>query len=451
MSGDHVTRHNPLAGGFLLRLWRVCGFLLPPIAVGLALWRLARGQEEAQRLGERFGRAGAERPDGRLIWMHGASIGEVAALLPIANHMLKQDASLHVLMTSTTRASALILKRRMPPRCRHQYLPYDTPGAVRRFLKHWRPDLALWTDSEIWPHLILSTHAAGIPMAQVGAWMSERSHRRWRWAPRTAAALLNCFALCAPRDEGAARRLADLRGQPCDGILNLKEAGTELPYDGVALAGLRAQLEGRPCWLASNTHEGEEAMLARAHARLRRRHPRLLLLLAPRRPERAAALARALAKQMERISRGGADGEDFRLAEIQRRSEEPVLRSETSIYVIDGFGELGLFYRAVELAFLGGTLVDKGGHNPMEPARLECFVLHGKHTAAYDSMFADLDAAGGGMEVDNEEALVFVVSRMLENPRLRGEAAAAAEMFAASRGQGVVEEAARRLRALMAA
>ena len=192
-------------------------------------------------------------------------------------------------------------------------------------------------------------------------------------------------------------------------------------------------------------------MLARAHARLRRRHPRLLLLLAPRRPERAAALVRALGKQMERVSRGGADGEDFRLAEIQRRSEEPVLRGDTSIYVIDGFGELGLFYRAVELVFLGGTLVAKGGHNPMEPARLECFVLHGKHTAAYDSMFADLDAAGGGMEVEHEEALVFVVSRMLENPRLRGEAAAAAEMFAASRGRGVVEEAARRLRALMSA
>ena len=418
----------------LLRAWRLAGLLLAPVALLLCLWRLARGQEERARLGERFGRAGLPRPEGRLVWLHGASIGEVVALLPLARQLLQGDARLQILITSTTRASALILAQRMPPRCRHQYVPYDYPGAVRRFLRHWRPDLAVWTESELWPHLILATRARGVPMAQVSAWMSERSWRRWRRVPRSAAALLNCFSLCMARDEAAAGRLCDLRGRACDAVANLKEAAAELPCDAARLAALQAGIEGRPCWLAANSHAGEEALLARAHARLRRRHPHLLLLLAPRRPERARALARAL---------GTAAGP------VRLGSEQALPAADTGIHVVDSFGELGLFYRAVPLVFLGGSLVGRGGHNPLEPARLDCLVLHGPHVAAYAALFAALDAAGGGLAVDGEEALEEAVDGLLRQPRRLREGGAAAGRFARARGEGIVEEAARRLLALM--
>ena len=418
----------------LLQVWLLAGFLLAPAAGLLCLWRLARGQEERMRVGERFGRAGLPRSEGRLVWLHGASIGEVVALLPLTRRLLEGDGRLQVLITSTTRASALILAQRMPPRCCHQYVPYDYPGAVRRFLRHWQPDLAVWTESELWPHLILATRARNIPMAQVSAWMSERSWRRWRRVPRAASALLNCFSLCMARDEAAARRLRDLRGRACDAVANLKEAAADLPCNDEALAALQTRIQERPCWLATNSHEGEEMLLSRAHAELRRRHPHLLLLLAPRRPERARALARGL---------------DPAAGPVQLRSEQRLPAADTGIYVIDSFGELGLFYRAVPLVFLGGSLIAQGGHNPLEPARLNCLVLHGAHVAAYASLFAALDAAGGGQAIENENALVQAVDRLLQQPGLVRQGGAAAGRFARARGDGILDETAQRLLALM--
>ena len=440
--GGHPATPPATPPSRLLRIWRFCGFLLAPLASVLALWRLLRGQEEGARLGERFGRTSRPRPAGRLVWLHGASIGEVVALLSLARRLLREDARLHILFTSTTRASALIVAQRMRrfdlSRCCHQYAPYDYPGAVLRFLRHWRPDLAIWTESELWPHLILATRSRGIPMAQVSAWMSETSWRRWRRFPRAAEELLNCFSLCLPRDEAAAARLRDLRRRPCDAVLNLKEAAETLPFDADELAALRAGIGSRPCWLAGNTHAGEEIILAQAHAELRQRHPRLLLLLAPRRPERARALVRALQPW------GG---------RIRLRSEAKLPPPDSDIFIIDSFGELGLFYRAVSLVFLGGSLVERGGgHNPLEPARLGCRVLHGSHVSAYSALFAALDAAGGGQSIADASALVAALGALLRQPQSLRQGAEAARDFARARDAQAtagLDATAQRLLALM--
>ena len=422
-----------------LRAWRLGGFLLAPVAAILALWRLARGQEERHRLRERFGYATLPRPEGKLIWLHGASIGEVTALLPLARRLMQEDSHLQILLTSTTRASSLIVTQRIKQynlsRFRHQYAPYDYPAAVHRFLHHWRPHLAIWTESELWPHLILATRSRGVPMAQVSAWMSENSWRRWRRFPRATAEMLNLFSLCLPRDESAANRLRDLRHRPCDAVTNLKEAAADLPFDAAELAAMRTRLGSRPCWLATNTRAGEEIILAQAHARLRRRHPHLLLLLAPRRPERARALVRALQPCAQRI---------------QLRSNTNLPLPETGIYIIDSFGELGLFYRAVPLVFLGGSLVAPGGgHNPLEPARLNCFLLHGPHVSAYSSLFAALDAAGGGQPTTDETALTNAVDTLLQQPQSLQQGAEAAHRFAAARGAGILDATAQKLLSLM--
>lgn len=418
----------------LLDGYRLCGFLLAPVAILLCLWRLIRGQEEFYRAGERFGFSSSPRPDGRLAWLHGASIGEVVALLPLAQRLLSGEPRLHVLITSTTRASAFVLAQRMPDRCRHQYVPYDYPGAVKRFLAHWHPDLAVWTESELWPHLILAVHARGIPMAQVSAYMSQISYLRWKRIPRTASALLNCFQLCMARDEATAMRFSDLRGRDIEGIANMKEVAFDLPYKEEDLNELTTRLALRPCWLATNSHEGEELMLARVHARLRQRYPELLLLIAPRRPERARSIARTL---------------EVIAGRTQSRSEGSLPNTSSSLYVIDSFGELGLFYRAVSLVFLGGSLISKGGHNPLEPARLNCFVLHGNHVSAYGALFAELDNSGGAQTIYDEDTLENAIDGFLREPERLRSGGLAAGRFARERGSGVVDKLARRLLALM--
>lgn len=419
----------------LLECYRLCGVLLAPVAVLLCLWRLVRGQEERARIGERFGFAKQSRPPGRLIWFHGASIGEVVALLPLVNNLLERDEHLQVLITSTTRGSSMVLSSRMPPRCLHQYVPYDYPGAVRRFLSHWRPDLAVWTESELWPHLILQARSNGILMAQVSAYMSATSFQRWRFAPHAARMLLESFSICLARDETASHRLSDLLGRKIDGIANLKEVTLELPFDAAELAALQESIGSRPCWLATNTHEGEEEMLARVHQRLRSGHPDLLLVLAPRRVERADAIVRVLERELD--------------GRVQLRSHTRLPQADSSVYVVDSFGELGLFYRMFDMVFLGGSLTSQGGHNPLEPARLGCFVLHGGHVAAYAYLFKTLDAYGGGMCVPDEGALADAVSKRLRDTSLLKRESAMAKRFALERGGGMVDDVATRLLALM--
>ena len=419
----------------LLECYRLCGVLLAPVAVLLCLWRLVRGQEERARIGERFGFAKQSRPSGRLIWFHGASIGEVVALLPLVHCLLERDANLQVLITSTTRGSSTVLHSRMPARCIHQYVPYDYPGAVRRFLSHWRPDLAVWTESELWPHLILHARARGISMAQVSAYMSATSFRRWNLAPHAARMLLESFSMCLARDEAASNRLSDLLGRKIDGIANLKEVTLVLPFDADELAALQECIGNRPCWLATNTHEGEEEMLARAHQRLRSSHPDLLLILAPRRVERMDAVVRVL----EREGCG----------RVQLRSQTRLPQADSSFYVVDSFGELGLFYQMFDMVFLGGSLTSQGGHNPLEPARSGCFVLHGGHVTAYAYLFKSLDAQGGGACVSDEGALADAVSKRLRDASLLKGESAAAKRFALDLGGGMVDDVATRLLALM--
>ncbi len=419
----------------LLECYRLCGVLLAPVAALLCLWRLVRGQEERARIGERFGFAKQTRPPGRLIWFHGASIGEVVALLPLVNSLLERNEHLQVLITSTTQGSSTVLSSRMPSRCIHQYVPYDYPGAVRRFLSHWRPDLAVWTESELWPHLILQARSNGILMAQVSAYMSATSFQRWKFAPQAARMLLESFSICLARDETASHRLSDLLGREIDGIANLKEVTLELPFDAAELAALQERIGNRPCWLATNTHEGEEEMIARVHQRLRSSHPDLLLVLAPRRVERADAIVRVLERELD--------------GRVQLRSHTRLPQADSSVYVVDSFGELGLFYQMFDMVFLGGSLTSQGGHNPLEPARLGCFVLHGGHVAAYAYLFKTLDAYGGGACVTDEGALADAVSRRLRDASLLKGESATARRFALERGGGMVDDVATRLLALM--
>lgn len=397
-----------------LLFWRAASAVIAP---GVPAWlhlRARRGKEVPERIRERWGDATRPRPEGALLWVHAASVGEAASLLPVLSALSRLAPDLTVLATTGTATSAALLADRLPLlglyRVIHQFAPLDIRGWVRRFLDHWRPDAAAFVESELWPNTVLETDARGIPMALINARMSVRSFDRWRRAPGLARALLSRFRLVQAQSGRDAGRLAQLGARGVEAPGNLKFAAPPLPADPDTLARLREALGPRPVWLAASTHPGEEEMVLEAHRALIQDHPDLLTVIVPRHPERGAEIAaRAAAFGATRRSQGGGpDGQ---------------------VWVADTLGELGLFYRVAQVAFVGGSLVPHGGQNPLEAARLACPVVFGPHTWNFAEATAALIEAGGAVRVQDASALIGAVGDLLGDPVRRmamGDAGAAA-------------------------
>jgi 3-deoxy-D-manno-octulosonic-acid transferase len=398
-----------MIGSVALGVYRILSDLARPAFAAALRRRAMAGKEDRTRLGERRGESTLPRPAGALVWIHGASVGETNSLLPLVQRLTADR--IRVLLTSGTVTSARLMARRLPPGAIHQFVPLDCPTYVRRFLDHWQPDLAIFAESELWPNLIASSDDRGIPLVLVNARMSPRSFARWsRFAP-VARAVLSRFDLCLAQTEADAGRLGAL-GAPRVAVTgNLKYDVPPPPADPLKLAALEGLVGGRPIWMAASTHPGEERILLATHERLVRRYPHLLTIIAPRHPDRGAMIE------------GMARASGLRTA---RRSLGLQPDRSTDVYIVDTMGELGLFYRLVPLAFMGGTLVPHGGQNPIEPAKLGAAVLHGPHVHNFLEVFAALDGAGGAVPVTADE-LFDVLDELLGDPSgLRWMARAAA-------------------------
>lgn len=371
----------------------------------LLLRRLARGKEDPARIAERLGHPGAPRPAGPLVWLHGASVGESLALLPLIAALRARRPDLHVLVTTGTITSAQLMAARLPKGALHQFVPVDAGPAVRRFLDHWRPDLAIWSESEFWPRLMSDTARRGIPMALVNGRLSAGSAAAWgRWAPAMAAELLGAFRIAAAVDEASAGRLVALgaAGAVATGSLKGGAAPPDLPAERAALAAAAA---GRPVWLAASTHPGEEALILSAHRILSAKLPGLLTLIAPRHPERGEEILAALQEAGLRASRRGA------AHALPAPGEE--------LHLLDTMGELGAWFRMCPVAFIGGSLVETGGHNPHEPAQCGAAILHGPHVFNFAPDYALLAEAGGAMQVGSAAALAEAAFRLLTDEPAR--------------------------------
>jgi 3-deoxy-D-manno-octulosonic-acid transferase len=380
----------------LLRTYRVASTLLGPLTRLLLVHRARRGKEERTRLGERRGESTRPRPPGRLAWLHGASVGETVSMLPLIERLTQRG--LTVLVTSGTVTSARLLERRLPPGAVYQFVPLDVPSYVRRFLDHWKPDLALVAESELWPNLIIEADARGIPMVLVNGRMSERSFRRWQRMPGMIGSLLGRFDLCLAQSVADADRLARL-GAPRVGVAgNLKFDVPPPPADPLRLSALAGLIGDRPVWVAASTHGGEEEQIIEVHWALLKRFPNLLTIIAPRHPARGEEIARIASDAGLHVA-------------LRSRGLEP--DGATDVYIADTIGELGLFYRVAPVVFMGGSLVEHGGQNPIEPAKLGAAILHGPHVHNFVDVFAALDRSGGAIAVSDGEHLARTLEHLL--------------------------------------
>jgi 3-deoxy-D-manno-octulosonic-acid transferase len=398
----------------LLPLYAAITGLLEPLAPIVLDRRAARGKEDPARLGERLGHAPFPRPAGPLVWLHGVSVGESLSLLPLVDALRARRPDIALLVTSGTRTSAELLAKRLPAGVIHQYAPVDAPGAVTRFLDHWRPAAGVFVESELWPNLIRGAHKRGVRLALVSARMTESSAKGWARVRGAAKALLGAFDLILPQEALTADRLARL-GAKIGPNLNLKRVGDPLPCDAAELARLRAALAGRPVILASNTHEGEEPTIAEAARDLG-----ALLLVAVRHPDRGPAIAADL------TTRG--------LVVARRSAGEPI-GPDTTAYVADTVGEMGLFYRLADVAVMGGSFVGGiGGHNPLEPARLGVPVVTGPHMFNAAELYAEMFAEVAAIEAADGAALARHLKGLLAYPQVRRQMSEAGLDYAARQG-----------------
>lgn len=381
-------------------------------AVRLYLDRRRRaGKEDPLRAGERLGHAARPRPAGPLVWVHAASVGEANSVLVLIDRVLDLAPTSTVLLTTGTVTSAELMGRRLPARAIHQYVPVDLPGAVDRFLDHWRPDLVLWIESEIWPNLLAGVRRRGIPAALVNARMSARSFARWRYAPRLVRGLLATFRLVLAQTEGDAERLRGLGAAEVACVGNLKFSAAPPPVDPAQLDALRDACEDRPLWLFASSHPGEDAIAAGVHADLTARLPELLTIVAPRHPHRGPDIAALL--QARGLS-------------VARRAEGALPQAGHAVYVADTLGELGLLYRLAPVVCMGGSFIPHGGQNPVEPAQLGCAVVYGPHMWNFAEITHQLEAAGGAVPVADAADLLATVDRLMTDEDARAAVVAGA-------------------------
>jgi 3-deoxy-D-manno-octulosonic-acid transferase len=393
-----------------LRVYQKLSAAIVPLAPALIKRRLKQGKEDPARVGERRGMSEDVRPHGPLVWIHGASVGEVLAAAALIEKL--RALNIRILLTSGTVTSAAIVAKRFPADIIHQYVPYDSPRYVERFLDHWRPSLALFIESDLWPNLILSSAARRLPMVLINGRMSQRSFPRWRRVAGTISALLGRFDVCLAQSQVDAERFTALGSRNVITTGNLKLDVPAPPADSAKLERLMSVTRGRPVVVAASTHPGEEDIMLDAHRALARYFPSLLSVIVPRHPARGESIARTIE----------ASG-----LHVALRSREELPTATTDIYVADTMGELGLFYRLAPIVFMGGSLVEHGGQNPIEAVKLGASIVHGPHVFNFTDVYEALDGAGGARRADTQEALVKQVGQLLGDPAARESAVDAAD------------------------
>jgi len=385
--------------------YRVVGGLVRIFIPLYLLARLMRKKEEKRRWRERLGHETQARPQGSLVWLHAASVGETMALLPVIERILTMQ--IHVLLTTGTVASALLVREHFGNRLIHQYAPLDVTAPLRRFLNFWRPDLMVSCESEIWPRRIEILAQRRIPQLVLNAHLSSRSFKKWRSHAAIAQTIFSKldYVLCQEQQDFDYYR--DL-GAPMVAICGNLKADVILPADPQEINFYTHLLRSRPRWAAISTHDGEEMMAAKVHRLLRKRHPELITIIVPRHIERADAIASQLREA------------GFKLA---RRSQREAPQPDTDILLGDTIGEMGLYLKLTEIAFVGKSMgeggAQGGGHNPLEPAMTGVAILSGPNIENFKTTYQQLVTNKAAHLVNDTTMLAGYIHHLLEHPNLR--------------------------------
>lgn len=366
--------------------------------------RKKMGKEDVKRFNERVGRPTKPRPAGRLIWLHGASVGESISMLPLINRLLEIYPDVHVMVTTGTTTSAEVMAKRLPERAFHQYLPIDNPVFAARFIRHWQPTIALWFESEFWPGMLSTIKRRNIPLILINGRISNKSFKRWQQFDFVIKEILDCFTACLGQSEEDAYRLRALGAKDAMCLGNLKYAGLPIPVDEEKKKEIQDEIGERPVWLVSSTHSDEEAKIGRYLKELSAKHEGLLTIIAPRHPTRGVEIRDIL--------------QDKYQLKTALRSANEKIQPETEVYIADTIGEMGIWYELCPIVFIGGSLIPHGGQNFMEPSRCRDAVIVGPHMHNFTDAMNRAKRADGIIQVDETVDLIDMVDQLLSNKEL---------------------------------
>ena len=389
----------------LIRTYLLFTFIFSVLSYLIIYLRLWSGKEDKDRFKEKLGEYERARPNSKLIWFHGASVGETLSIIGLIKEITKINDKLEFLITSGTKTSSQVLSMRMPKNAVHQFVPMDTPRAVKLFLKHWRPDFAIWVESEIWPRLLIETSKTKIPMWLVNGSMSLRSYKKWRYVPLSMQYLYNKFEKIYLRDERSAGFLNQL-GLSSENFTvygSLKADQEKLEFRKSDLKEVKKSLKDKRVWLAASTHAGEEETVLKAHKHLLEVDKDIFLVLVPRHPERGKELMK-LARSLNLNS--------------SLRSKSRKINSTDQVHIGDTLGELGLWYELTHVSFIGGSITKNGGHNPYEAILADTFIIHGPETFNFEEIYRQLDERNFGKKIINSKQLFQEVLDLFNRDKL---------------------------------
>lgn len=384
-------------------IYRTITYIAQPFLKRLLKQRLAKGKEHPTRWTERMGIASVERPRGKLLWIHGASVGESLSALPLIESIQKLHPEISIMITTGTVTSAELMERRLPQGIIHQFMPLDHPTWVERFLEHWHPDGVVWLESELWPNIILSLQKRGINAGIINGRMSEKSHQTWQRGGSFAHQILGSFNFIMAQTDKDATFFKNLGGIDVAVIGNLKFASPPIPYDENELKSIKSTIGKRPFWFFASTHDNEEELAADLHIALKEEQPKILSIIAMRHPNRANAVITKL------IQKG---------LTVAQRSKGEKPSTTTDVYLIDTLGEMGLFFALSDIVAIGGSFIPHGGHNPIEPSAMGCATIVGPHMFNFIEICEQMDKANAIIRTNDMTDLQKTIQSLLQNPKV---------------------------------
>ena len=389
------------------RIYSFILYLIVPFVVLRLFWLGFRNPDYRRRWKERFGFPDKITSHDKLIWLHAVSVGEVQASRPLVNGLLEEYPDYKILITTMTPTGADSVKQYFGDSVTHLYLPYDLPVSVKHFISIIEPSILIVMETELWPNLFHYCHEKNIPIIVVNARMSEKSAKGYRrFSSFTHATLENISLVVAQGKKDAERMIA--LGADEDKVIvtgNLK-FDIHLPHSVSEQAqALRRYFSvNRPVWIAASTHEGEEKIILDAFDRVLQQHPQCLLVIVPRHPERSAAVRELCAKRNHKVL---------------SKSDNRECDADVKVFILDTLGELPMYYAAADVAFVGGSLTETGGHNMLEPACLGLPVIMGPHVFNFQEISQLLLDEGAAWKVSNMNELSGRVSGLLGDANLR--------------------------------
>ena len=379
---------------FIYRILSNLIFLFSPIII---LIRLLKKKEHPKRFREKLGIFSKKKIAGKLIWFHGASVGEILSIIPLIEKLEKKNDIKQILVTSNTLSSSKVLSNLKLKKTIHQFFPIDTCYHTNKFLNYWKPSVAIFIDSEIWPNMVENIKKKKISLVLINARITEKSFKKWKIFSSNAKRIFQKFDICLSSSIKSHKYLKLIGVKKIKFIGNLKFTESENNIDDLNKT-VRKFFLSKKIWCASSTHDEEELICANIHKKLKRKHKKLLTIIIPRHIERTQEIINQIKK--------------LKLKTHLHNSNNKIDK-DTDIYLVNSFGKTKSFFKVCKTVFLGGSLIKHGGQNPLEAARFGCKILHGPHVWNFTEIYNLLKKNNVSSKIMNSSQFTYEVDDML--------------------------------------